>query len=356
MHRFVPLSRCWLAPLALFAVVVFASSAGATVVSVRGTSFVVGGRVTYPGRPVEGRLLLARMANAIFDDANPRTRRLWRYPDTHRWSARRNTREFVAALPAYRRAGLTAFTVNLQGGRPVPTTSSLARRQPWSVSAYRANGSLKRAWMGRLRTVLRAANRRHMVVILGLFYKAQANRLASCRAVVRAVDGVKRWVVRHRYRNVLIEIANESTNGYRCRLLRPSGIAALIHRVRLRSHGRLKASTSMVGGVVPPPSVVAASSFILLHGNHQSAAGLQRMVARVKAMRSWRARPKPIVFSEDSASLADFAAAVASGASWGYYDKGRGNYRDGFQAVPIRWSINTAPKRAFFHRVRAYAG
>jgi hypothetical protein len=61
------------------------------------------------------------MVQAIFDDENPETAVHWRYPDTGRWDADRNTDEFCAALPQYRRHGLLAVTVGLQGGGSIYT-------------------------------------------------------------------------------------------------------------------------------------------------------------------------------------------------------------------------------------------
>ncbi|HUO46851.1 MAG TPA: hypothetical protein VM470_08460, partial [Acidimicrobiia bacterium] len=65
-----------LAPLAAF------SGAGSpsTQVTVSGTDFFVGGRVTYPGTSVEGLLLNSRMVQAVFDDENPETVGQWAYP------------------------------------------------------------------------------------------------------------------------------------------------------------------------------------------------------------------------------------------------------------------------------------
>jgi hypothetical protein len=89
-----------------------------TAVSIEGDAFCINGRPTYEGRSwqgkkVEGLLLNARMVQAIFDDLNPETRDLWAYPDTGRWDAERNTREFLAAMPEWRRHGLLAVTLNL---------------------------------------------------------------------------------------------------------------------------------------------------------------------------------------------------------------------------------------------------
>ena len=95
-----------------------------TDVAIRGEAFYLNGRPTYAGRSyrgqrVEGLLLVIRMINGIFDDENPYTRVLWRYPDTGMWDPMRNTRELVAHLPLYRAFGLTAITVGLQGGSPL---------------------------------------------------------------------------------------------------------------------------------------------------------------------------------------------------------------------------------------------
>jgi uncharacterized membrane protein len=50
---------------------------------------------------IEGLLLNARMVNAIFDDDNPYTRDIWKYPDTTEWNPDRNTNEFISMLPDY---------------------------------------------------------------------------------------------------------------------------------------------------------------------------------------------------------------------------------------------------------------
>ncbi len=58
------------------------------------------------------------MVQALFDDENPQTRSLWRYPDGSEFNPDRNTEEFIAALPLYKAYGLIAFTINLQCGAP----------------------------------------------------------------------------------------------------------------------------------------------------------------------------------------------------------------------------------------------
>jgi hypothetical protein len=103
-----------------------------TEVSIEGDGFRINAQPTYAGRrykglKVEGLLMNSRMIQGIFDDRNPETRDRWAYPDTGKWDAERNTREFVAAMPEWRRHGLMSFTVNLQGGSP----EGYSKAQPW---------------------------------------------------------------------------------------------------------------------------------------------------------------------------------------------------------------------------------
>ena len=69
----------------------------------------------------------------------------------------------------------------------------------------------------------------------------------------------------------------------------------------------------------------------------------------------------PILFNEDDHFDFDqprnnFTAAIGEHASWGYFDPGVSNYRDGYQSPPVRWDINTERKRAFFATVKEIAG
>jgi hypothetical protein len=146
----------------------------ATVVSIQDGGFAINGRPTYAGRSwkghrIEGLLFNSRMANAIADDENPATRGAWSYADGD-WDAERSTREFIAALPAYRAHGLLAVCLNLQGGSP----QGYSWNQPWKIGGFTSDGTLKPAWATRLEAVIKACDRLGMVVILGLFYGASA--------------------------------------------------------------------------------------------------------------------------------------------------------------------------------------
>jgi hypothetical protein len=71
-----------------------------TVVTIRGEDFYINGKPTYEGLTwngarIEGLLLNSRMVDGIFDDSHPETRELFKYLDTNKWDADRNTGEFV---------------------------------------------------------------------------------------------------------------------------------------------------------------------------------------------------------------------------------------------------------------------
>jgi hypothetical protein len=335
-----------------------------TEVAIRGDDFLINGRPTYAGRTwrgrsVEGLLLNSRMVQGIFDDLNPETRAMWAYPDTGRWDPERNTREFLAAMPGWRRHGLLAFTINLQGGSPQGYSKG---RQPWHNSAIAANGELRPDFMDRLGRILDRADELGMVVILGVFYFGQDERLEDEAAVLRALDRATDWVLDREYRHVLLEVNNECNVGYDHAILKPGRVHELIERVQGRRRGdrRLLVGTSYGGGTIPGERVARASDFLLLHGNGVGRpARIAEMVREARRLPGYR--PMPILFNEDDHFDFDrpennLDAALSEHASWGYFDPGANDYRDGYQSPPVDWGINTARKRAFFARVREIAG
>jgi hypothetical protein len=303
----------------------------------------------------------SRMVQGTFDDLNPETRAKWTFPDGKAWDPDRNTREFVAAMPEWKRHGLLAFTINLQGGSP----EGYSAKQPWHNSAINADGSLRPEYLARTARILDRANELGMVVILGIFYFGQDERLKDEAAVIRAVDNTVDWLLQRGDRHVLIEVNNETNVRYDHAILKPDRVHELITRVRARKAPdgrRLLAGTSYGGGKVPEDRVVKASDFILIHGNGVSdPARITEMVKQTRALPSWR--PMPIVFNEDDHFEFDqpnnnFVAAVRAGASWGYFDfrmKGEGP-ADGYQSVPVDWGINSPRKKAFFAKLREITG
>ena len=339
-------------------------------IHIDGGDFWIDGAPTYAGRTwrgqrIEGLLLNARMVQATFDDLNPATRERWAYPDTLQWDRDRNVQELVAMLPEYRRRGLLALTINFQGGSP----EGYSREQPWENSAFAADGSLREAFAERMRRVLTSANAAGLAVIVGYFYQGQDERLADESAVLRAVDGATDFLLEGGFENVLVEINNECNTRYEHAILQPERVHELIGRVKERAAGRLLVSTSYGGrGRVPDESVAREADFLLLHGNGTNDPdSIAAQVDATRALSSYHGQP--ILFNEDDhfefeRPWNNFTAAVSRHASWGFFDPGsgaggaaaRGNYVDGFQLVPVNWTINTPRKRAFFDLVAEISG
>jgi hypothetical protein len=342
-----------------------APAAVRTAVSISGDEFHVNGSPTYEGRlwnghKIQGLLLNSRMVQGIFDDRNPQTVTNWAYPDTGKWNAERNTREFIAAMPEWRKHGLLAFTINLQGGSPQGYTQN----QAWLNSAIEADGSLRADYLARLERIITKADELGMIVILGYFYFGQDQRLRDETAVIRATDNVTEWLFDKAWRNVLIEINNECNVRYDHAILQPKRVHELIERVknRKRNGRRLLVSTSYGGGTIPQENVVRAADFLFLHGNGVSDPDkLAGMVHNTRAVAGYTA--KPILFNEDDHFDFDkprnnFTAAVGEYASWGYFDfrmNGEG-FDEGYQSVPVNWSISSGRKRGFFRLVSEITG
>ncbi len=331
------------------------------VVSIRGEQFLIDGRPTYQGvtwrgYSLEGLLFNSRMVQAIFDDENPETRGLWAYPDTGEFDAERNTNEFVAAMPSWREHGLLAVTVNLQGGGPIYHKPFPYDR--YVNSAYDPQGRLKPASMARLERVLNRAAELEMAVILGLAYFGVDHRYIESPDAVRSMaDAVVDWLAERDYRHVLIEIANEQTQIR----TRSGGVPALELMERIRERSRdayadgftLLCATSLGGGRLHGDEYLRAMDFVLVHGNGQSADDHRRMIAEIRTNPAFAQSPRPIVFNEAHTDVSCLVACAESGASWGYFDQGTNNYRDGYQTPPVQWGINTEKKRRFFELLQA---
>jgi len=374
-------------------------------VEIEGEDWIVDGEVTHPGRSfrdhrIEGLLLNSRMANGVFDDCNALTRDLWRYPDSAAWDPERNTDELIAMLPAYRAHGLDAICVNLQGASPVgyylssdEGVTELVRRvrrhhphadvdaiwagveglvsQPWCSGAFDADGTLQPAYLARAERLLRAASAAGLVVVLGLFYFGQDERLRDEEAVRRAVVGACEWLLDRALDNVAVEINNEcDVPRYEHPILTPPRVHELIELASSVVDGerRVLVGTSFTLDELPSEAVVAASDFILLHGNSvDEPAAIAAMVDGARAISSYRGQP--ILFNEDDhfgfeQPQNNFVAALSRHAGWGYFDPGSGaggvaaygNYDVGYQNPPINWGINTPRKRAFFELLAEVTG
>jgi hypothetical protein len=334
-----------------------------TSLSIKGQQFYINGKLTYEGRywnghKIEGLLFNSRMVQGIFDDLNPLTREQFQYPDTRKWDADRNTREFVEAIPDWKRHGLLAFTLNLQGGSPLGYGN-----KGWINSAFDSIGNLRPDYLKRLEMILDKADREGMVVILGYFYFGQDEVLKDEKAVLKAVDHATDWLLKKRYKNVMVEINNECNIRYDHDILKPARVHELIQRVQKMSAGKLLVSTSYSGNFTPLPNVVKVADYILLHGNGtKKPEDITALVERTRKVDGFT--NKPVLFNEDDhfdfdKDVNNMLAATKAYASWGYFDyrlKGEESFDEGFQSVPVNWKISSARKKGFFNKVKEITG
>ena len=248
---------------------------GQTVVGIHGSQFTINGNPTYTassGFPsadpnLQGTLLNVRAVQAIFDDANyptegsrahPYTSNtmgsvFWDYPDGP-WDPERNLHEFLAALPEWRRTGILAFTVNLQGGGP-PDGNYGERDtlQPQLNSGFDIQGNLKPAYSARLQRVIEEADKLGMVVIVGFFYQGSNERIQEDpedRYAKEAVRQASLFLKNLPHRNILIEIANETNPSYKHPIMRPDGVLDAVLLAQKTVEHQIPVSTSWVGGVM----------------------------------------------------------------------------------------------------------
>jgi len=335
-----------------------------TIVSIHADKFMINDTPTYQGRswsgyPIEGLLMNSRMVQGIFDDLNPETAGRWKYDDTQKWDADRNTDEFVKAMDSWYAHGLLAFTINMQGGSPLGYGN-----KGWINSAIDTKGQLRPEYMTRLERILDKANEIGMVAILGLFYNDQEDLLEDEAAVIRGIDNTINWLFAKNYRNVIIEVNNECNLKYSHEILRPERVHEVIERIKSKKQNgyRFLAGTSYSGGRIPRENVVGVADFLLIHGNGvKDPALIPEMVSKTKAVKGYK--PMPILFNEDDHFDFDkpvnhLVLAVKAYASWGYFDyrkKGEG-YGNGFQSVPINWGISSPRKKAFFEKLKEITG
>jgi hypothetical protein len=344
----------------------FAQNKIHTVVSIKGDQFLINGKPTYEkrywnGYKIEGLLLNSRMVQGIFDDSNSETINNWVYPDTRKWDADRNTNEFVENMSRWKSYGLLSFTINMQGGSPQGYSSA----QPWYNSAFNDDGSLRSAYMARLKKILDRADELGMIPILGLFYFGQDERLRDEKAIIFAVNYTIEWLFDNEYKNILIEINNEcNVNKYEHDILKPVRVNELIDLVKSKKRNgyRYYVGTSYGGGFIPLPNVVKSSDFILIHGNGVSDPdNIAAMVDKTRKVEGYSL--KPILFNEDDHFDFDkeknnFTVAIKNYASWGYFDYRMKDetFKEGYQSVPVDWGINSERKIQFFQLVKEITG
>ena len=150
-------------------------------------------------------------------------------------------------MPEWRRHGVLAFTINLQGGSP----EGYSKTQPWENSAIDPEGELRPAYMQRLKRILDRADELGMVAIVGYFYFGQDQRVKDEAAVRRGVLNATNWLLDGGYGNVLVEIDNEcNVKAYDHEILKPQRVHELIELAKGATRGgrRLLVGTSYGGG------------------------------------------------------------------------------------------------------------
>ena len=222
---------------------------------------------------------------------------------------------------------------------------------------------MKPDYASRMARVLKRTDELGMAVILGVYYFGQDQRLSDEAAVIRGLENTVHWLLDGGHGHVLLEVNNEcNVKRYEHDILKPDRVAELIDKARgiSREGRRLLVGTSYGGGFVPLENVVRVSDFLLVHGNGVSDPGrIAEMVDDTRAVPGYR--PMPILFNEDDhfdfdKEWSNFTTAVSRRASWGYFDPGEANYRDGYQSPPVNWGLSTERKRQFFQLVRQMTG
>ncbi len=337
-----------------------------TAVSVQGDRFLINGELTYRGRywnghRIEGLLMNSRMIQGIFDDSNPLTVGRWAYPDTGAWDAERNTREFIASMPAWKAHGLLAFTIGMQGGSP----EGYSELQPWHNSAFRGDGSLDPAYMDRLERIMDKADELGMVVILNYFYFGQDRRFNGETAIKQAVANATAWVIQKGYTNVVIDMVNECDYfHYTSEIMKEDRVHELLELARIVTKALNPSvppliSTSFRGTAVPTNNAIALSDVILIHGNSGNVYWAPEQIDILRSRDAYRGQP--IVNNEDDhfdfeQEVNHMVISIGKGVSWGYFDPGASDYNDGYQCPPVNWGISSERKRQFFAKLQEITG
>ncbi|MGH9722085.1 MAG: hypothetical protein ACRD8O_17900 [Bryobacteraceae bacterium] len=261
---------------------------------------------TYSGsehrRQAQGKLMNLRLAQALYHDE---------WLTERPFDPNANTGAVIAALDFYKSHGVLMINVSLQGGAAGIDGKiyGLDRRNGHRygpgkgvhVSAFRPDGSLKPEWMQRLGRLLAAADTRGMIVNVLYFYQGQDELFDSTEAIQAAARNATDWLIDHKFRNVIIDVANEwDLRGDRWDMGRyiPENILQLIQDVRDRFQKKradyaLPISVSSDGRMNYPASFTDAVDFVLLHGNGRTPAQKSQRVAGLEDV------PRPVLVNED---------------------------------------------------------
>jgi hypothetical protein len=293
---------------------------------------------TYSGpqyRPeAAGKLMNLRIAQGIVHDE-------WLTeapfdPEAH-------TSRVIAALDTYKKHGILAINVSLQGANPEYGLSGVVKRdrhykmgpgKGMHTSAFRPDGSLKPEWMKRALRLAQELDKRGMILNLLYFYGYQDEIFPDTATIDKAVANATDWIIDNKLKNIIIELANESDGAvYDHDKYIHREMGKLIQIVRSRFKDRragytLPISASTLGGknMRVYEGVRQYADYTALHGNHLTPGAKAARLAEIMADPTV---PGPIYMNEDNngrdtdlatlkLELASCDAVFAAGASWGY--------------------------------------
>jgi len=280
----------------------------------------------------KGKLMNIRLVQALYHDE---------WLTAKPFDPEANTNAVIAALDFYKSHGVLMINICLQGGQAGYDhqiygldRSNGYRYGPEKgthVSAFRPDGSLKPEWLGRLERLLAAADQRGMIVNIMYFYQGQDELFESTEAIHRAARDITDWLIQKKFRNVIVDIANEwDLPGDRWDFAKyiPENILQLIKETRdrfqkLHADYALPISISSDGRMNYAESFLESVDVVLLHGNGRTPA---QKLQRTADLKNWE---RPILMTEDdngrtstaahlSAELASCDAFFEHAAGWGY--------------------------------------
>jgi hypothetical protein len=165
---------------------------------------------TQPQNPaaMAGKLVTTREVQACFDDN-----------EFAAGLADSNAANFRAQIASYYPFGIKCWSSCLEGGNPDDATGDAQITNPsWTynlgaghTSAFASDGlSLKAAHKARWEALIEALSANDMDICLGLFYGRQSGYLNTQTKYENAIRTATTWLIEKGYRNVIIDVANES--------------------------------------------------------------------------------------------------------------------------------------------------
>lgn len=130
----------------------------------------------------------------------------------------RTTYDIVNNLDTYKSYGINTFSVFLMGGSTGSSNPFTCEGDfNWKLRGsglYCGRGDcegfyLKNSYLDRLAVLIEEADRRGMVVNLGIFYQMRIDQLTGTEAILNALRKVARWLNAKAYKNVFMDLVNE---------------------------------------------------------------------------------------------------------------------------------------------------